>query len=1014
MTQQKEYTTIICPHCTAHFKRKAEHERDRPLQFCAYCGHLLKKASDTKDTSLATTQLPEHLPKQDEIQKTIGPYHILSSIGKGGMGEVFLAYDTICGRKIALKQIRSDLIMHPQLQRRFLREAEITSQLTHPIIIPIYSIHKSTHLTYYTMPYLEGSTLRQVLRRAKLDEKRRERPKDPHASIPALVRIFHQVCQAVAYAHAKGVLHRDLKPENFIIGTYGQVLILDWGLATLVSEDTEEPLPELDREESTRITRVGKVVGTIAYMAPERAFGKKATVQTDIYSLGAVLYQILTLSLPFQRKNLKELKQSWETEQLTPPELVAPYREVPQILSEIVKRCLAKEPSQRYHSMDELIQSIESYLEGRSEWFLVRSLDIKKASDWQFQENVLLPEHTAITRAQDTSDWVNMMIAKDPFPDNTKIEAKIKLGPQSRGIGFLFSIPAPINRHHLTEGYCLWLNSEHEKEKKSKLSRSSVIVLVAHDMSIKCNEWINIRIEKIDSHIYVYINNILQFSYVSHLPIIGPYMGIMTRDADFEMQNLDISIGSQNAQISCLAIPDAFLANRDFDRALQEYRKLGTLFPGRTEGREALFRAGITLLEKAKTSADHTEALNLYNEAQEQFQSLRKTPGAPLEYLGKALIYQSCHEYEDEVKCFELAVRKYKQHPHLQILEEQIAIRLHESSRQNRFLTYEFALLVMRNLPHLLAMPSTKRLITSIEKHWENLWFIEHTPSHDPELHRLGFCLIIAFWLAKPYAVHETIRELLQRPILPVEEIKDGIYLLIELGAYSMAAVEMHYIRELLSNQEIKKFESSFLLFEQLIAIALSYETHPLEVSPHISTFEETRALLFALKREILKQRPDMVAHYAQALSTATKNTMSCIVDAHLIEAMLFLENDRATSLIIAGYDEEELASEKSPLYFPYICWLCHTEGKSLAAHLYATLLETQHPESPRLAAHVLAGHIDETSTHWMKQAFMYEKRVLFQSLTRFYSLAKDTEKTQKYDMLEKQEYYHEIEHPLS
>jgi eukaryotic-like serine/threonine-protein kinase len=162
---------------------------------------------------------------KEPIQFTLGPYQILRDIGKGGMGEVFLAYDTICGRKIALKRIRSDLANHTQIHRRFLKEAHITSQLTHPSIIPIYIIHGENQEVYYTMPYVEGETLKQILRETFQAEKHGEKSHSIGSSIPTLVRLFLNVCQAIAYAHSKNVLHRDLKPENIIVGKYGEVLI---------------------------------------------------------------------------------------------------------------------------------------------------------------------------------------------------------------------------------------------------------------------------------------------------------------------------------------------------------------------------------------------------------------------------------------------------------------------------------------------------------------------------------------------------------------------------------------------------------------------------------------------------------------------------------------------------------------------------------------------------------------------------------------------------------------------
>src|ERR1700722_14845651 len=171
----------------------------------------------------------------------IGPFELLRSLGKGGMGEVFLGKDPSCGRLIAIKKIRDDLSKHKTMQERFLREAKIAAQLTHPSIIPIYSICDDKDGLYYTMPYVEGETLKEILLKTRQQEKKGEPLHPIGSSVPALIRIFLDICQAVAYVHARGILHRDLKPENIIIGKYGEVVILDWGLADFVGSHTELP-----------------------------------------------------------------------------------------------------------------------------------------------------------------------------------------------------------------------------------------------------------------------------------------------------------------------------------------------------------------------------------------------------------------------------------------------------------------------------------------------------------------------------------------------------------------------------------------------------------------------------------------------------------------------------------------------------------------------------------------------------------------------------------------------------
>ena len=372
-------------------------------------------------------------------------------------------------------------------------------------------------------------------------------------------------------------------------------------------------------------------------MAPERAMGQRANFQTDIYSLGGILYQLLTLKHPFHRESLKDFRKNMNSEKLIDPVEIAPYRDVPRSLSSVVLKCLAPLPENRYQTVDDLIHDLENYIEGRSEWFQIAELNIHQKKDWEFQENVFIAEHVALTRGTEASDWVNLMISKDSFQETIKIEATVKIGEKGNGIGFLLSIPEAAERQHLNDGYCLWIGTE--SNRSTKLLRSTVEVMNAHDVFFKHNEWYDVCIEKIENNIHVYLNNNLQFSYISHLPLAGTHIGLLLRDADFEVKNLNVYVGSQNVTVNCLAVPDAFLAHKDYTIALNEYRRIGYSFPGRAEGREAMFRAGITLLEQANNTLDKNKKSVLFDAAQEEFHKLHNTPGAPLEYLGKALIY---------------------------------------------------------------------------------------------------------------------------------------------------------------------------------------------------------------------------------------------------------------------------------------------------------------------------------------------------------------------------------------
>ncbi len=659
---------------------------------------------------------------EENLPNAIGPYSIVQSLGKGGMGEVYLAKDPACARKIALKRVRPELKLNKTIQNRFLREAEVASTLSHPSIVPILSIQTVPPEIYYTMPFVEGVTLRQILRSGK---------EDAHPlrnSIPSLARIFLQICEAIAYTHSKGILHRDLKPENIIVGKYGEVMILDWGIADFLHQIDKDEALLAKKISGEGLTRPGKITGTLAYMAPERLLGKSSSVQTDLYALGVVLYQMLTLQLPFQRKTIAAFRKQVNNEELIDPIEMAPYRDIPHQLSEVCRRCLARSVKDRYRTVEELIREMKNYIEGKPLWVLGSTLKIERKEDWMFQENVLLAKNIAITRNLDVTEWAELMISKVPFSGNVRLEAEIHLDPKSHGLGFLLNVPK--GNRNLEEGYCIWIGND-----SAKLFRHNV-----HLLETRISHPQKVIIEKIDDQLKLFIDGKLKLTFTSHLPFAGDHIGLLHKDADFKLKNLKVFDASHNAMVNCLAVPDAFLSHRLYDMALQEYRRIGQSFPGRMEGREALFRAGLTLIEKARIEEDD----KLYHLALKEFEKLYRTAGAPLEYLGKSFVYKALGDIEEESKCLELALRKFPNHPLLSTLKEHIVYRMHESSLNSREAAYRIILLAIRHIPDLLDNPDTRHLIESLEKNMEELPFIEKSEDRTQMI-----AIQLAFWLAK-------------------------------------------------------------------------------------------------------------------------------------------------------------------------------------------------------------------------------------------------------------------------
>ena len=219
-------------------------------------------------------------------------YTWVSEVGKGGLGKVWLARDNDLAREVALKEVKPGSAS-TEAVRRLIKEAQITGQLQHPNIVPVYEVNRGGR-PFYTMKLVKGETLSKAIRRHH--EQSRAGHEDP-LSLPRLLNVFVNVCEALAYAHSRGIIHRDLKPENIVLGDYGEAIVLDWGLAKQIGSADEETAPVLLTDDAqSQATKLGATPGTPAYMSPEQAAGRVDLMdhRTDIYGLGTILFEILT------------------------------------------------------------------------------------------------------------------------------------------------------------------------------------------------------------------------------------------------------------------------------------------------------------------------------------------------------------------------------------------------------------------------------------------------------------------------------------------------------------------------------------------------------------------------------------------------------------------------------------------------------------------------------------------------------------------------------------------------
>ena len=244
--------------------------------------------------------------KQSDVNtKRIGPYRDLGPLGVGGMGEIRKIYDERLNRTLAMKIVHKDLLKRSAVIARFVEEAQVGAQLQHPNIVPIHEIGQlDDGRLYFTMREIRGRTLKEVIDEVHdAIEDRQWKQTSSGWSFRRLIDAFHEVCVAMEYAHNKGVLHRDLKPENIMLGEYGEVLVVDWGIAKvlgqvdLLSQMSENDLVSTERSQTRQhATQIGQIAGTPSYMSPEQAMGQvdKLDGRSDIYALGTILYEILT------------------------------------------------------------------------------------------------------------------------------------------------------------------------------------------------------------------------------------------------------------------------------------------------------------------------------------------------------------------------------------------------------------------------------------------------------------------------------------------------------------------------------------------------------------------------------------------------------------------------------------------------------------------------------------------------------------------------------------------------
>ena len=312
-------------------------------------------------------------------------YRIIRSLGEGGMANVYLAHDIVLDRDVSVKLLRLDLRDDPSTKRRFHREAMAATQLNDPHIVGIYDVGEDHGLQYMVMQYVKGTDLKAYIK------------KHYPIPLPQVIDIMEQVLSAVATAHAHGIIHRDLKPQNILIDENKNVKITDFGIAVAVSQDS--------------LTQTNTLMGSVHYLSPEQVRGSIATKQSDIYSLGIILFELLTGKVPFEGETAVSIALKHFREEI--PSVREQNKEIPQALENVIIKATAKEPAERYNSVNEMAADLKTVLDPQraNEPRLkiqqddngeTKVLDIKhlKADDYQSKKSTDSPTVDPSTKTQ--------------------------------------------------------------------------------------------------------------------------------------------------------------------------------------------------------------------------------------------------------------------------------------------------------------------------------------------------------------------------------------------------------------------------------------------------------------------------------------------------------------------------------------------------------------------------------------------------------------------------------------
>jgi len=602
----------------------------------------------------------------------IDRYEIIKLLGRGGMGTVYLCSDPDLQRSVAVKVLsaKKGAQALPALRLRFLREALTTARLQHPGIPPVYDVRQQANgQIYYVMKPIEGRPLVAVLQDLRAGVPKTVEEFDLYR----LIQVLREVCQTLQYAHNKGYIHRDLKPANIFVGDFGEVYIIDWGLTKVLRDALQAgaaPPPEVDEaavaraeaeaEALTRTRRLeeaapsadtgpsvdrtltmqGDVLGTLSYMPPEQASGKMGALgrQADVYALGVILYEMLTLELPIRGESFRDILAQKVRGDVVPAERRAVTRDIPPELSAIATQAMNPAPEERIKSVKEFSDALEFWLEGKSQFrpatksvidpadFQALPRDARKA--WEIHRDAIT---TGPAGRRGRGDNVYLLFERE-FAGDIRFSVNVIAYPLAERadriaeFALVLNATVPKPWQGFVDGYSIHFGAS--RNTRAFISKNDVEVVSNEHLVLEPRRRYRLTVERSGNDIRVMVNRQVVLFYHDTDPLTGLRLGLLHKGSNVAYFGIRVQTRGLPTSIAAIEVPEALMAEGCHEGALKRFLAIAQGHKDRYEGAWARFRAGIA---SYRLDGDRRKALRIWA-------PLRKSAYPTFEKLGRAML----------------------------------------------------------------------------------------------------------------------------------------------------------------------------------------------------------------------------------------------------------------------------------------------------------------------------------------------------------------------------------------